>query len=625
MPENFAQIVTSTIDPFSPEFLSQVQQVADLTNVRENPINAKPKRRALTPKFYLSKPLIKRLEKLISTTVSEPVKEIANALLNKKRQEDSPINYLGLSRDDFSKISYMDNDRIDRYKDQSSTKTYLKSGCTLKVTYQQYNYRTSLRDEVTERLKLTSSHINTPIVCYQLPDGDYYAEAQDCNLFYSRNLQGTLRIQENKLIFNSYRTTVRLEIEDLKEIATPLVWSPNHRYHSTVGKVLRKVLGPDTFHERDICKFSEEYFNLIVVEDNNHELEIVEGKDITKYYHSDTYAPSNHSQLWNSCMRYSNCQSYFRIYEENPEHCKMAVLFNRYQQVVARSIVWYVEGKKYFDRIYYHNNKANAILLNLLESNGFVNLRKKSPYGRIDGVDIRIPALHVEELLDEDANFPYIDTLSIYLTEERVLTNFEVPGQNFITFRSTSGSYTKNYNDNEEADEPNTFNCACCGYDAESDEACYVERGRYSDYTLCTNCAIWSEADQTYILQEEAVEDIYGDYILRDDALHVYPKDNLGIYKLVHEDDCYLRRYENNHGFFLTNENPSGYTFDYYEDEDTGLFYHPSDPNNPVNLTNIQENATIESIEQPVEQPIEQTNNNSDNSDNSNNSELFLL
>ncbi len=592
-----SEISISILDPFSDEFLSKVAEVNErLAAIEENPINAPKikKKRAITPRFYLEKLLIKRLERLKKATEDPDVISIIDALLTKERQGDSSINYLGLSRDDFSKISYMDTARIDRFKEETFTKSYFKSGSIINIERVVRRYHPGTREHYESpqngSLKVTSSRIPGPVVCQKSEDG-FYVIPEDARInFYSKTLLGYVQnrfledgrnvLSFNNSVYNALRFTFEIELTD---VTRSMLWNPDRRYHSSVGKVIRKIFG-NQFNDNAVCKFAEQYFQLIVVNDNNYDLIFAEGQDIRKYYHENSYLPQNSSQLWNSCMRYSRCQSYFRMYEENP-NCKLAVLLYKPKNsttagVAARALIWTNSDGTYIDRIYFYNSKAEAIIKNQLISIGYKSIRD-SAAGYCNGRPIEIDAPIMEQLMQEDAQFPYVDSLRYYDVEKKVLTP-ECPSHNrYASFTQTGGSYeSRNV---EFASENSRCSCNSCGDEGHEDDMYYIELGRaYGDYH-CGNCCVWIEGRDVYVDQDDAVQDIYGDYIFIGDSVALCN----GLY--MHQDDSDIGEYENNYGYFSLDDSRFEYT------EIDGNYYHPNDPS-LASLLEQQEREEAEKI-----------------------------
>ena len=72
---------------------------------------------------------------------------------------------------------------------------------------------------------------------------------------------------------------------------------------------------------------------------------IVFGEKIKFWYHRKNYF-SECGDLGCSCMKYDECQDYFGIYTENPDHVGMAIMVNNENKLLARCLIWYPNTKK---------------------------------------------------------------------------------------------------------------------------------------------------------------------------------------------------------------------------------------------------------------------------------------
>ena len=88
-----------------------------------------------------------------------------------------------------------------------------------------------------------------------------------------------------------------------------------------IGRFLTAVLG-SKFSNREIEDFTNKYKAL--QSDSGEKIIEVEGDEIAKWYDSKNYERLE-STLGNSCMKYASA-SYFKIYTQNPEICKMVCI-----------------------------------------------------------------------------------------------------------------------------------------------------------------------------------------------------------------------------------------------------------------------------------------------------------
>jgi hypothetical protein len=88
--------------------------------------------------------------------------------------------------------------------------------------------------------------------------------------------------------------------------------------------------------------------------------EIVTGEMIRHWYNENNYYKVQKGTLWDSCMRFEECQEYFDIYMQNPEQVSLLILraAKNPNRIKARALLWKnisINGEKenkYMDRIY---------------------------------------------------------------------------------------------------------------------------------------------------------------------------------------------------------------------------------------------------------------------------------
>jgi len=121
-----------------------------------------------------------------------------------------------------------------------------------------------------------------------------------------------------------------------------------------VGKIFREVIKV-TLSDTTTEKFVNEFKSMFDFEkDGTNRLELFSGEDIRKWYLFKNYSEVK-GQLGNSCMRYDNCQEYLNIYVENPEVCKLLVMWSdpSKTKICGRALIWtLIDGKTVMDRIY---------------------------------------------------------------------------------------------------------------------------------------------------------------------------------------------------------------------------------------------------------------------------------
>jgi hypothetical protein len=590
-PQEPQELIAALIpdDPFSMEFM----ETANTLQVSAHSLGSLPKRRVriARDKFVLHKDLKTRLTRLIASNCSEQAKAVAEDILNLKYVplEGKYCNYLGLSQADYTKISYLDKDREERLAGQETTMEMIRPGTVAKFYVQRSRRRSREQtpDDSTAQdmmmvftLKLTARHLGDrfyPIERTEDADVYFIQEFWDDSptktysfsfkQTYLSHEAGTLRIQNSRtrgadaftlttngviLNSNNWERLLAVEFENTS-MTVKEVWNFKKRYHTSIGKIVRRLFA-DKYSDREVTAFAEAYASLITVSNPLYDFQIIEGEDIKDAYHENNYYQHS-GTLGNSCMRYQNCRNYFQIYTKYPEKVKMAVL-KRSNKIAARSIMWNIEGKFMFDRIYYSNDETHNLLKNTLIGAGYETLFQSN---RNFSLNIDLTGIN---------QFPYVDTLCNYDPHRMLLTNQHLRDE-YWQFRSTGGCFSR-YNSSERLE------CCICGDEINEDDSTYITAGDHSDSYACSSCYIYCEADDSYVtIEDDTVETYNGETILTCRSLRL----NNGEY--AHINDEQLREYENGFGYFILDE-------DFYFTDGSG-FYHKNDPNIPEDAYDSQE------------------------------------
>lgn len=588
-----------SFDPLDPDYLLSVDKTEENLSliIKPKPEKARSKKEP-TVKFHMSKELRERLTALKNRQPEENlITAICDRMLKLTRVPQSCINYLGLSNDDFSKISYLNPERIERLRGQKFTEKYIVPGTQVIVHEKREHelvhedgtkevienrFHTIIpfsRDFFTERkeIKLVRSKVfdaetNTQHVVYSIPSSVETINRRHYNFKF-----------QNKVLVTTwgFSTIDKWYFRRLREVTKDSYWDYNLRYHQSIHKILTNLF-KDEYSERDKNIFAEQYFKLVVANNKNVQFLIGDGDLFREAYYEANYKkPSNNATLWQSCMRYSYCQDYFELYEELPE-VKIAVLYE-YNEVVARCLLWEIDGVKYYDRIYYYNDEFFALMENYLENYGYKFMRTSHSAGVNNKYNLRVK-LTYSEFLDFGA-FPYVDTMRYYYPDLSILTCEERDYTPGYELSDTSGSYENNYDRDPE------YTCPHCDREADPDDAVLIDRGPGRGTDSCPSCVEYSEEYQEYILSSAAAFcEFSNSYVLDEEVV-----------ELVDGETCYqenldLRQYENDYGYFVLGH--------YEYEQADGKYYHPSDPMAPFNLVDaIEEAEEAEDTEDTEEVP----------------------
>lgn len=265
--------------------------------------------------------------------------------------------------------------------------------------------------------------------------------ASERNFSLSRYL-GSFRVEYENNVMSSSLVFVKPKL-----VFKEKIWDSNVRYHTTIGKLVRKIL-PDKYNDIEITDFSEEYSKLIVV-NNNYEYVELSGEDIREAYYENNAI--NDGTLGASCMRYSRCQDYLDIYVKNP-HVKLAVLKYR-GKIACRSLLWTIDNTIYNDRVYYYNNTSKYTIENILSEKGYESIFCK-------GKNLSLPIdMATFESYEE---YPYMDTFKFYHIEEQKLSTEPHKFNKHYVLTHTDGSYTD--------ESESLYECDDCGDEYDRDD-----------------------------------------------------------------------------------------------------------------------------------------------------------
>ena len=287
-------------------------------------------------------------------------------------------------------------------------------------------------------------------------------------------------------------------------------WSRSNRVSAKPSRIIQKLL-VNKYNCKDFENFNN-WFKASIIDVG--EFKIVSGSDITKYYLEDNYY-SEVGSLGNSCMRYSKCQPYFKVYED---FAKMLV-YLKGDKLLGRALLWEIDGKTYMDRIYvcmdYLENQFRAYA----ESNKWFYRSNNSTL--CDGDEIAwwtpdnnyicpkwLKSLKIEIGSKYDY-LPYMDTFRYYFdyrSDKAFITT--CPNQldaDRICLSSTNGSFMCN--------EPRVWTCWHCGHEVVGDDY-YPNEFRYSawlDCDLCVDCAVYLDSIEDYVSIDTPLVDVFMD------------------------------------------------------------------------------------------------------------------
>ncbi len=241
-----------------------------------------------------------------------------------------------------------------------------------------------------------------------------------------------------------------------------------------MGKVIKKLI-PE-IPDKDL----ENLVNSLKSEQSGYNIKLVKGKDILKYYKTESCDPNllKYGTLQNSCMMdmESKTPHIFDVYSKNPEKCQLAVMLNSSGQLVGRALVWKIDEitKKsygemdngffsnldikweinkfedtliyngvannlfYMDRVYYTKDWIDTAFKkwakdnNMMIKSGF-SIKYQNNYSNFK-LSININKIAYRK-------FPYMDTFSNYEVKLSKLSNDTYRINRTFRLNSSSGDY----------------------------------------------------------------------------------------------------------------------------------------------------------------------------------------
>ena len=429
------------------------------------------------------------------------------------------INYLGISVDDATKISYITYDRVEK-----------ANGVTAKyVEDKDYRYHSSAAKVIRKLLN--------QVIIYPPEDVNYNSE------FYYIYIQAAGGA-DNVTAFH-HKPALSL------------------------------------FKESDIDLFNTLFRTAGYRQGDAGEVIFVKGHWIAELYHERNYA-SYSGTLGNSCMRYDRTNAYLDIYVKNPSICSLAVLLNQEGKVQARALVWEKDEKKYHDRIYYtsdliHDRMKAFFLTKEIQPiyssyPGYVHLTFEEDTTNVD---------FSKRIIFSHSSYPYMDSLKYMSTDKRVLstdyTSMEKDGE-YLIFNCTGGGYEHNSPSTcecascgREVDEDNTYYIDLRNdphYQENLCDNCTVYSELHST-SISRSASIYVEHLSDYVLPEDVIEDHDGRWILGSEATELYS----GQYASSDLDDLI---YVQDRGYYLESDSNDIIEFknDYYHKDDCVIDRH---------------------------------------------------
>lgn len=298
---------------------------------------------------------------------------------------------------------------------------------------------------------------------------------------------------------------------------------------TSLGRLVNKFL-PGKFSDKE----RDDFVNLFKANlQSDIHFEIVSGEDI-KFWYLETNYYDNDGELGSSCMRYSKCQNYLKIYTENPNVCQM-LIYKEGKKIKGRALIWKIEGfdkSEYFmDRIYTTEPAIKKKFEEWCDKKGY--LRKYASSADMIGyfiwkgsdyeLDIQVK---LEKFKFE--KYPYMDTFKRLRLKDGTLHNDnddDVSGCYILRdtggrYEDTSGKFSHYFDEyipNDRAVYSSYLNDWIW-----ADEAVEVIFGRYDGWYPAEHGKLTSDPFRGWLNIDDTVySDYYGENIYANDAVSV--------------------------------------------------------------------------------------------------------
>jgi hypothetical protein len=256
-----------------------------------------------------------------------------------------------------------------------------------------------------------------------------------------------------------------------------------------IGKFVNKVI-PSKYDSKQI----EEFVNKLKSkrEQTGERFEIVEGDDIAFWYKTENYAEVK-GNLGNSCMR-EKPSSFFEIYTQNPQVCRMLVLLEN-DELIGRALIWklsYIKayGKELPEELYFMDRQYTIKESDVdkfrayADENGFI-YKTNNNHHSLEPVTYKGETFNATLRVDVKSSsydrYPYMDTFRRFDSSEKALFNDEEDSSDY------EGSYILDHTDGTYRE---------------------IEGGVWSEWhdrMIPEDEAIWSDWADSYLYRDMAV------------------------------------------------------------------------------------------------------------------------
>jgi hypothetical protein len=306
-------------------------------------------------------------------------------------------------------------------------------------------------------------------------------------------------------ISKSDKTKISYLPQDRMDKVDGEYWHTSKRFNVKPGAFVSKVFV--NIPEKEVEKFATLFKNIQNAPDFT--FKVVEGSDILKYYHYNSYADQS-SSLGASCMKHPSCQEFLNIYVDNSDKVKMLVMLNRDSNLIGRALLWNTEPKV-MDRIYtIHDDEYSYHFKKWADDNEYMYKREQKwnntlffeSKGKSTMMEMSVTLDNVDY-----RRYPYFDTFKFINLENKTLYNYIPSDVSVRTLSTPDGS-----------NQPSDF----LARDGKTNLFHHFHDTIFVDhvgYRTLANNTYYSEVNDQHIMKDDAkFDDDLNDYIFSDDS-----------------------------------------------------------------------------------------------------------
>lgn len=234
----------------------------------------------------------------------------------------------------------------------------------------------------------------------------------------------------------SYLTQDRINV-----LEPDTYWTSNSRYKGKPGAFVGKLF--KDVSAREIEKFASLFKTQSLMP--KFTFKVVEGDEIKKYYHYNSYSSDSKGSLGASCMKHDHCQKLFKLYTKNTDQVKMLVMLDEDEMLIGRALIWDIESNKIMDRIYTKLDEDFAFhFKKWATQNGYLYKSEQNWNNTLffENLKIEKKELYLEFNLGKNPKkYPYMDTFKFVNLESGRLYNYIPENIEVKTLTCSDGSY----------------------------------------------------------------------------------------------------------------------------------------------------------------------------------------